>query len=270
MSTELQTFSFNTQSLRTINDEQGNPWFIAMDVADILEFTDTQAMTRRLDEDEIQNRQIVGFGNRGVSIINESGLYSAVLNSQKPAAKPFKKWVTATVLPTIRKTGSYIQGDLFGNGGKIKPMTVKAAETIYKMTDSLTSEKETVVRAVKHTALSHLCTQYGIKMAIPLEIPKAIIHPDVEHFWKSYSQLNNKGALNHIFNHAGVAINVPYFYRKAVEAGIQLKPFKQLIPLLKENKDQPLIHSNHCLYSRILKKTIRCAVFDTHTREKVS
>lgn len=78
-----------------------------MDVAAALFYTDAQAMTRKLDEDEIQNRQIVGSGNRGATVINESGLYLAILRSRKAEAKRFKKWVTAEVLPAIRKRGRY-------------------------------------------------------------------------------------------------------------------------------------------------------------------
>jgi prophage antirepressor-like protein len=100
-------FNFNQHSVRVITNENGDPWFIAKEIAEILEYSDAEAMTRRLDDDEVQNRQIVGFGNRGVNIINESGLYSAIMTSQKPAAKVFKKWVTSEVLPSIRKTGSY-------------------------------------------------------------------------------------------------------------------------------------------------------------------
>lgn len=67
-------------------------------------------MTRRLDTDEKQNLQIVGFGNRGASVVNESGLYAAIIGSKKPEAKTFRKWVTSTVLPSIRKNGGYIAG----------------------------------------------------------------------------------------------------------------------------------------------------------------
>jgi hypothetical protein len=91
-------------------------------------------MTKRLDEDEKQNLQIAGFGPRGVTLINESGLYSAVLGSTKEEAKPFKKWVTSEVLPSIRKAGGYRIG-----GGpvkqaaealKIAPLAVRAARAL--------------------------------------------------------------------------------------------------------------------------------------------
>ena len=102
-------FDFNDNMVRVV--EQDNEfYFIAKDIATILDYSDAEAMTRKLDEDEVQNRQIVGFGNRGVSCITESGLYSCILTSQKPEAKPFRRWVTHEVLPTIRKTGSYTKG----------------------------------------------------------------------------------------------------------------------------------------------------------------
>lgn len=106
MNQEIQPFNFNDLQLRAllINEE---PWFIAMDVAQVLGYDDAWNLTRRLDPEEIQNLQIGGFGNRGVNLINESGLYSAILGSQNPEAKTFKKWVTTDVLPTIRKTGTY-------------------------------------------------------------------------------------------------------------------------------------------------------------------
>lgn len=93
---QLQVFNQNGFEIRggLIEDK---PYFVAMDIARALEYQDTEAMTRRLDSDEIQNLQIVGFGNRGVSVINESGLYNAILGSKKPQAKAFKKWITSEV-----------------------------------------------------------------------------------------------------------------------------------------------------------------------------
>lgn len=105
--TNLIPFQFENQQVRSLLDEHGEPWFIAKDIAEILEYSDTFEMTKKLDDDEIQNLQIAGFGNRGVTIINESGMYSSILSSKKPTAKPFKKWVTSEVLPSIRKIGKY-------------------------------------------------------------------------------------------------------------------------------------------------------------------
>jgi|GEM_PF-673185 len=88
--------------------KNGQSWIIAKDVATILEYTDAEAMTRRLDDDEKLNLQIVGIGQaRSVIGINESGFYNAVLGSKKLEAKKFRKWVTSEVLPSIMKTGKY-------------------------------------------------------------------------------------------------------------------------------------------------------------------
>lgn len=104
---ELQTFNFEQKNIRTVTIDD-KPWFIAKDVAEILEYKDTEAMTRRLDDDETQTLQIVGFGNRGVNIINESGLYNAIIGSKKQEAKKFKKFVTSEILPAVRKHGGYL------------------------------------------------------------------------------------------------------------------------------------------------------------------
>lgn len=106
--TAVQTFAFNgVIPVRIVTDENQAPWFIAKDVAEILDYSDAFEMTKKLDKDEIQNLQIAGFGNRGVNLINESGLYHAILTSYKPEAEKFRKWVTSEVLPAIRKTGAY-------------------------------------------------------------------------------------------------------------------------------------------------------------------
>lgn len=100
-------FKFETKEVRTILiDDQ--PWFVAADVAQALEYRIAGDMTRNLDEDE-KGTQIVRTpgGEQEMLVINESGLYSAILRSRKAESKRFKKWVTAEVLPAIRKRGRY-------------------------------------------------------------------------------------------------------------------------------------------------------------------
>ncbi|WP_244160667.1 BRO-N domain-containing protein [Phytopseudomonas punonensis] len=88
-----------------INDQ---PWFVAADVAASLDYGVPSAMTRHLDDDEkgVSTVHTLG-GAQEMLVINESGLYSAILRSRKAEAKRFKKWVTAEVLPAIRKHGRY-------------------------------------------------------------------------------------------------------------------------------------------------------------------
>ncbi|MCA0447660.1 MAG: Bro-N domain-containing protein [Bacteroidetes bacterium] len=103
-----QIFSFQKHPLQAHLDEHGNPWFIAMDVCRILGISDVSDAVKRLDPDEklfgIQPRT---GQRRMVNMVNESGLYKLILGSRKPEAKQFTKWVTAEMLPAIRKTGHY-------------------------------------------------------------------------------------------------------------------------------------------------------------------
>ncbi len=111
---QLIPFNFNQHAIRVIQDEQGEPWFVLSDICKALGLDNATKVKARLDEDELQVVDLKALnqiqGNKYndlVNIVNESGLYSVVLRSDKPAAKPFKKWVTAEVLPSIRKTGGY-------------------------------------------------------------------------------------------------------------------------------------------------------------------
>ena len=109
---EIQIFNYNSREVRTIQKD-GEPWFVLKDVCQILgtDTTQLKKVADRLDLDEKGRTQITTPGGvQETWIINESGLYSVILRSDKPEAKPFRKWVTSEVLPSIRKTGGYIAG----------------------------------------------------------------------------------------------------------------------------------------------------------------
>ena len=108
-SSQVSVFNFNgLNDVRTVTDGDV-VWFATKDVCDILELSNVGQAVSRLDDDEkgvIILNDVTGR-QQEMSTINESGLYSLVLSSRKPEAKAFKKWVTSSVLPTIRKTGKY-------------------------------------------------------------------------------------------------------------------------------------------------------------------
>jgi prophage antirepressor-like protein len=108
MNTQLIPFDFEGRPVRVVTDAQGEPWFVAADIAQSLEYRMASDMTRSLDDDE-KGTQIVRTpsGDQEMLVINESGLYSAILRSRKPDAKRFKRWITHEVIPSIRKTGTY-------------------------------------------------------------------------------------------------------------------------------------------------------------------
>ena len=90
------------------------PWFVGKDVSCILGYSDTnKAIAMHVDNEDkkLNDKTSSSFGQRGATLINESGLYSLVLSSKLPTAKKFKHWVTSEVLPTIRKHGAYMTDD---------------------------------------------------------------------------------------------------------------------------------------------------------------
>lgn len=98
--------------VRTLNID-GEPWFVGKDVADILGYTNPRdALAKHVDDEDKNTVAICDGtpGNPNTTVINESGLYSLVLSSKLPTAKKFKRWVTAEVLPAIRKNGGYVAG----------------------------------------------------------------------------------------------------------------------------------------------------------------
>lgn len=101
---ELQIFSYNGSQVRTV-EKNNQVWWVLKDVCDVLGLSNTRVVAERLDDDE---RSKLDLHRQGATwCINESGLYNVILRSDKPEAKPFRKWVTSEVLPSIRKTGTY-------------------------------------------------------------------------------------------------------------------------------------------------------------------
>ena len=134
---QVQYFNFNQNAIQVIN-KNGEAWFIASEVAAMLGYRDSYNMTRILDNDEKGTHNVSTLGgNQDVSVINESGFYHAAFKSRKPEVKPFRKWVTSEVLPTIRKTGGY----------QITPKPTRA------LPDGLTGEQIEAVKKL-HNALT--------------------------------------------------------------------------------------------------------------------
>ena len=106
---EIMTFDneeFGTVRTAIINNE---PWFVLADVCKILGIGNSRMVSERLDEDELMSVKLTSGGQRRImTVVNESGLYAVILRSNKPQAHGFRKWVTADILPTIRKTGGYV------------------------------------------------------------------------------------------------------------------------------------------------------------------
>lgn len=150
----------------------GEPFFVASDIAKALGYNEATDLARRLDDDEkgVQKMQTLG-GVQNVTVINESGLYSAILRSSKPEAKQFKKWVTSEVLPSIRKHGMY------ATETTIESMIANPDFAIQLLT-TLKEEKQARIEAERRNAVlmhstktyttTEIAKELGLKSAIAL------------------------------------------------------------------------------------------------------
>ena len=107
---ELQVFNNEAFGTVRVIEKDGEPWFVGKDVADILGYTNSRkALIDHVDDEDkgVTKCDTLG-GAQEITVINESGLYSLVLQSKLPKAKAFKHWVTSEILPSVRKHGAYL------------------------------------------------------------------------------------------------------------------------------------------------------------------
>ena len=159
---DLQIFKYQDSEVRTV-ELNGEPWFVLKDVCGVLGISNHKMTAQRLDGDEVSQTDLIDSVGRQqeTTVINESGLYNVILRSDKPEAKPFRKWVTAEVLPTIRKHGAYMT-----------PETLQAAilnpDTMIQLCQQLKAEQD------KNAALTAANSQ--------LTVDKQIMQPKAEYF----------------------------------------------------------------------------------------
>ncbi len=153
---EIAVFNYESQQVRSIV-KSGEPWFVLSDVCRVLGLSNPSKVVQRLETDERSNLKL---GRQGLAtIINESGLYAVILRSDKPQAKPFRKWVTSEVLPSIRQTGGYQikpTDELRQKNILIREQNAKirTAQLLYKIAD----KTETDYKQVLHARITHLLT----------------------------------------------------------------------------------------------------------------
>jgi prophage antirepressor-like protein len=144
---ELKVFENENFGNVRVVVKDGEPWFVAKDVSEILGYRTANDMTRILDEDEKDTHLVSTLGGeQNMIVINESGLYSAVIRSKKEKAKKFKKWVTSEVLPSIRKHGAYMTDNvidnIMNNPAFLKDLVLKLEEESRKRKELEKREEE--------------------------------------------------------------------------------------------------------------------------------
>ena len=146
METSLKVFEYGEKQVRTV-EKDGEAWFVAKDVCDILGLENARQAIKSLDDDEkmtVSNND-GHSGQRGgaqfLNIVNEPGLYKLIFKSRKAEAKQFTRWVTHEVLPDIHKHGMYMS-DKLRDAAQVDPEMFEAVMNKYL------AEKETRARAV--------------------------------------------------------------------------------------------------------------------------
>lgn len=141
-----QLFDFKGAEVRTIT-QNGEPWFVLADVCKVLEIANPRNAKARLDEADkgVCSMDTLG-GKQQLSIVNESGLYDVILDSRKPEAKEFRRWITSEVIPSIRKHGAYLTSE------KIEEVLLNP-DTIIQIAQNLKEEQQARLEAEKKLKL---------------------------------------------------------------------------------------------------------------------
>lgn len=210
---ELQVFKnqeFGSVRTLVINSE---PWFVGKDVAEALGYKNTKdALAKHVDSEDkeilkSQNATLENIPNRGVTVVNESGLYSLVLSSKLPSAKKFKRWVTSEVLPALRKTGQYQVKEL--SGQELMAKALIEAQSVLAAKDKQIEEMKPKALFADAVATSHTSILVG-------ELAKILKQNGIDMGQKRlFAWLREKG---YLIKRQGTDYNMPT--QKAMDLGL--------------------------------------------------
>lgn len=209
---EVQLFNFENHEVRSLllNNE---PWFVGKDVADVLGYSNSRkAMADHVDDEDKEvltsrNVTLENIPNRGITVVNESGLYSLILSSKLPSAKKFKRWVTSEVLPALRKTGQYQVKEL--SGSELMAKALIEAQNVLAAKDKQIEEMKPKVVFADAVATSHTSILVG-------ELAKILKQNGIDMGQKRlFAWLREKG---YLIKRQGTDYNMPT--QKAMDLGL--------------------------------------------------
>lgn len=209
---EVQLFNFENHEVRSllINSE---PWFVGKDVADVLGYSNSRkAMADHVDDEDKEvltsrNVTLENIPNRGITVVNESGLYSLILSSKLPSAKKFKRWVTSEVLPALRKTGQYQVKEL--SGQELMARALIEAQNVLAAKDKQIEEMKPKALFADAVATSHTSILVG-------ELAKILKQNGIDMGQKRlFAWLREKG---YLIKRQGTDYNMPT--QKAMDLGL--------------------------------------------------
>ena len=146
MENELTVFENTEFGQVRVVEKDGEPWFIASDVCNALEISNSSMAVKKLDDDE-RAKLNLGVSKLNLWVVNEPGLYALVLGSRKPEAKVFKRWIAHEVVPSIRKHGGYIAGQENMTDDELMARALMVAQNKIADRDRRIAEQERKIEA---------------------------------------------------------------------------------------------------------------------------
>ncbi len=293
--TELLPFAFEDSLVRVRAAADGEPWFVAKDVCNVLEIEYHRDAVGRLDDDERGSVIVDTLGGpQEMATVSESGLYSLVFRSRKPEAKRFRKWVTAEVLPSLRKTGSYSAGPAIASMEQLRelvavwamltemPRSALLAQVLLRFgiagEDKPAAAVLAAVRFVLEQNDALLCrgrkvSQKSVRLYEAFTNGELFEPELVSAFWKQFDLLNNEpgpnrqapGWLNHSRSPGLLALNIPQFLRASQAQGLFAFNSAELRRLLRRSYPRKLAAVNKTMRSPHTGKGLKCWVFYLNT-----
>lgn len=201
--------------VRVVKDENGEPWFVGKDVASALGYNKTRnAIADHVDENDALKQGLIDSMGRvqPTILINESGLYSLIMASKLPQAKQFKHWVTAEVLPQIRRTGGYIPT----HNQQGEPLTeLQIMALALQITQRTLEEKDAIIASQQPSVVFAHAVEVSVNSIGISELAKLISQNGVEIGQKRlFRWMRDKGYLGH----KGEFRNIPM--QRFVEQGL--------------------------------------------------
>lgn len=167
MTKEITVFNFHGNEVQAVVIDN-EPWFVGKDVAEALKYSDlNKAVATHVDDEDkkLNDKTALSFGQRGTTLINESGMYSLIFGSKMDKAKEFKRWVTTDVLPSIRKHGTYMTD-------KTIEEVLTDPDTLIKLATTIKEERQARLEAEQALEIQAPKVEMAEKL---LEAPEANI-----------------------------------------------------------------------------------------------
>lgn len=258
MSQSLVPFNFDDNLVRSLMIDD-SPWFVATDIAKILDYRNAPDMVRMLDPDEAATHNVRSRSENGVeqdrqvTIISQSGLYHAILKSRKPEARRFRRWVTGELLPELHRTGSYA---LANQSERLRleaeRQRLKTREAALQMLDRITTERSHPVREALYPILEQDFQALGVK-APPLEAIGTALPASsalLDDFWEILDHLEARSAaVNHAADPKRLSINLPHLAEVATTHEVELPSSTR--PATRRRSIRPMASTSACLTTRI-------------------